>query len=87
MGLNTQRTTLNAKHSFDQVALVATAFLFILGFVFPPTIPWQLAALSLISSLMYALVRKLLRSQPVRELPAGASSRAHRSGGERQRSR
>lgn len=87
MGLKTHRTTLNAKHSFDQVALVAAAFLFILGFIFPPTIPWQLAAVTLIASVIYALARKVGLGLQIRALPAGASSRVHHGGVAHRRSR
>lgn len=87
MGLKTHRTTLNAKHRFDQVALVAAAFLFILGFIVPHTIPWQLAALTLIASVIYALARKVGLGQQIRALPAGASSRALHGGAAHRQSR
>jgi hypothetical protein len=87
MGLKTQRTTSNVKHSFDHVALVATAFLFILGFILPPTIPWQLAALTLFSAAIYALVRKVRLGQQIKVLSAGASSQAPHGGRGHQRSR
>lgn len=87
MGLNTQRATSNAKHSFEHVASVATAFLFIMGFILPSTIPWQLASVSLIIAVVYGLIRKLRLGQQFRVLSAEASSRAPGGGRPHRQSR
>lgn len=87
MGLNKHRTTLNEKCRFDQVALVAAAFLFISGFLLPSSIPWQLAVLTLIVSSVYSLTRKVCSIRQVRQRPSAASSRARHIGGASQRSR
>lgn len=57
MGLETHRTT--SKHSFGHVALVAAAFLFVWGFIFPTDVLWSLAALTLIVSFVHTIVVKL----------------------------
>ncbi len=87
MGLNTQRATLSEKHSFEHIALVATAFLFILGFILPPTIPWQLASVSLLAAVIYGLIRKIRCGQYIRVLSAEASSRAPDGGRPHRQSR
>ena len=81
MCLNSQRATSDIRSNLDQVALVATAILFILGFIVPSTIPWQLASLSLLVAVVYGLIRKFRSGQQIRVRSAEGSSKAR--GGDR----
>lgn len=87
MGVSKHRTTLNEKCRFDQVALVAAAFLFISGFLLPSSIPWQLAFLTLVVSTVYSFTRKVRSIRQVRQRTAAASTRARHIDGASLRSR
>jgi hypothetical protein len=79
MGLNKNSTTLAARSNLDQIGFVAAAFLFILGFIVPSSLPWQLAGLVVILSIIYAIGKRFFRP-----LPMGVSPQAHRIPGARQ---